>query len=113
MSTKHLKVSPTSSSLETMGCSVLTFWEADPIPLLERFSRIRKTLISGHEDELEASLARLVVALRADVEHIECLGAHLASSLEFYGLVDPSQTARLDRDLRCYGVGVVKGRPTD
>ncbi|KAK2594208.1 hypothetical protein QQS21_008097 [Conoideocrella luteorostrata] len=87
---------------------MLSLWGPDPIPLPQRFSRIKKNLISGYEAELEASWARLIVALRAEVEHIEGLGAHLIPSLEFSDLTDASQTARFGRDLRRYGVGVIR-----
>lgn len=86
----------------------LTFWGPDPVPLPPRFARIKRALMAGHEAELEASWARLVEALRAEVEHIEGLGAHLIPSVEFADLDDAAQTARFGRDLRRYGVGVVR-----
>ena len=87
---------------------VLSFWGPDPVPLPARFARIKQNLIAGHEAELEASWKRLLKALRADVEQIECLGAHLIPSIEFSDLDDASQTARFGRDMRRYGVGVVR-----
>lgn len=100
--------SSSTTSLESMEPPVLSLWGPDPIPLPQRFSKIKKTLIAGHETELEASWARLIVALRTEVEHIECLGAHLIPSVEFADLKDPAQTARFGHDLRRYGVGVVR-----
>ncbi|KID77759.1 uncharacterized protein G6M90_00g035200 [Metarhizium brunneum] len=85
-----------------------SLWGPDPIPLSQRFSKIKKSLIAGREAELEASWARLILALRVEVEHIECLGAHLIPSVEFADLKDPAQTSRFGRDLRRYGVGVVR-----
>lgn len=87
---------------------VLTFWGPDPVPLPSRFARIKRNLIAGHEAALEASWGRLIQALRAEVEHIEGLGAHLIPSIEFADLGDSAQTARFGRDLRRYGVGVVR-----
>ncbi|KAM4063219.1 hypothetical protein HRG_010221 [Hirsutella rhossiliensis] len=86
----------------------LSFWGPDPVPLPPRFARIKRNLIAGHEADVEASWARLVDALRAEVEHIEGLGPHLIPSVEFADLDDPAQTARFGRDLRRYGVGVVR-----
>jgi hypothetical protein len=87
---------------------VFSFWGPEPVPLPSRFSRIKKNLIRGHEAELEACWARLTTALRAEVEHIEGLGAHLIPSIEFADVDDPAQTARFGRDLRRYGVGVIR-----
>ena len=87
---------------------VLTFWGPDPVPLPPRFARIKRNLIAGHEEALEASWARLIHALRAEVDHIEGLGAHLIPSIEYSDMDDAAQTARFGRDLRRYGVGVVR-----
>lgn len=87
---------------------VLTFWGPDPVPLPNRFARIKRNLIAGHEAAIEASFHRLIRALRAEMEHIEGLGSHLIPSIEFADTEDPAQTARFGRDLRRYGVGVVR-----
>ncbi|CAM1505741.1 Fc.00g113780.m01.CDS01 [Cosmosporella sp. VM-42] len=87
---------------------VLSFWGPDPVPLPSRFARIKRNLIRGHETELEASWTRLLHALRAEVDHMECLGAHLIPSIEFADIEDPAQTARFGHDLRRYGVGVIR-----
>lgn len=87
---------------------VLTFWGPDPVPLPNRFARIKRNLIAGHEAAIEASFHRIIRALRAEMEHIEGLGAHLIPSIEFADTEDPAQTARFGRDLRRYGVGVVR-----
>lgn len=100
--------SSSTTSVESMEPPLLSLWGPDPIPLPGRFAKIKKNLIAGHEEELAASWARLIEALRAEVEHIECLGAHLIPSVEFADLGDPAQTSRFGRDLRRYGVGVVR-----
>ncbi|KAF7561690.1 hypothetical protein G7046_g2446 [Stylonectria norvegica] len=98
----------TATPTADMDPPVLSFWGPDPVPLPSRFARIKRNLIRGHEAELEASWTRLIAALRADVEHIECLGAHLIPSIEFADVDDPAQTARFGRDLKRYGVGVIR-----
>ncbi|KAF4975497.1 hypothetical protein FZEAL_7717 [Fusarium zealandicum] len=87
---------------------VLSFWGPEPIALPSRFARIKQNLIRGHEAELEASWTRLITALRAEVNHIEALGAHLIPSIEFTDVDDAAQSARFGRDLRRYGVGVIR-----
>ncbi|POR32436.1 Uncharacterized protein TPAR_07373, partial [Tolypocladium paradoxum] len=89
-----------------MEPSALSFWGPDPVPLPQRFARIKRSLMAGHEAELAACWPRLVRALGAEAEHLECLGAHLVPSVEFADLDDAAQTARFGRDLRRYGVGV-------
>jgi hypothetical protein len=98
----------TNSNMADKDGLVFSFWGPEPVPLPSRFSRIKRNLIRGHEAELEACWARLTTALRAEVEHIEGLGAHLIPSIEFADVDDAAQTARFGRDLRRYGVGVVR-----
>ncbi|KAK3181005.1 hypothetical protein K4F52_007677 [Lecanicillium sp. MT-2017a] len=100
--------SPSPHSAEANNHPVLSFWGPEPVPLPARFARIKRNLIAGHEAEVEASWARLLVALRTQVEQIECLGAHLIPSIEFADLDSAQQAARFGRDLRRYGVGVVR-----
>ncbi|SPO04006.1 uncharacterized protein DNG_06689 [Cephalotrichum gorgonifer] len=88
---------------------VLSFWGPDLVPLPSRFARIKRNLIAGHESALETAWVRLIAALRAEVEHIEGLGSHLIPSIEFSDLDDGAQTTRFGRDLKRYGVGVVRG----
>ncbi|KAH6955927.1 hypothetical protein BKA56DRAFT_233208 [Ilyonectria sp. MPI-CAGE-AT-0026] len=87
---------------------VLSFWGPEPVPLPSRFARIKRNLIRGHEAELEASWTRLLTALVAEVDHIEDLGAHLIPSIEFADIDNPTQSTRFGRDLRRYGVGVIR-----
>lgn len=91
-----------------METPVLSFWGPEPVPLPSRFANIKRNLIRGHEAELEACFRRLILALRTEVDHIECLGAHLIPSIEFADIQDPSQTSRFGHDLRRYGVGVIR-----
>ncbi|CAI4211899.1 unnamed protein product [Parascedosporium putredinis] len=86
-----------------------SFWGPDLVPLPSRFARIKRNLIAGNEAALEASWIRIIAALNAEVEHIEGLGSHLIPSIEFSEIENPSQTARFGRDLKRYGVGVVRG----
>jgi hypothetical protein len=88
---------------------VLSYWGTDPVPLPSRFARIKRDLVAGHEEALQASWARLIVALRSEVEHIENLGSHLIPSIEYAEVENPAQAARFERDLKRYGVGVVRG----
>ncbi|KAM5342804.1 hypothetical protein ACJ41O_013770 [Fusarium nematophilum] len=99
---------PTTTASADRESPVLSFWGPEPIALPSRFARIKRNLIHGHEAELEASWRRLITALRTEVNHIEDLGAHLIPSIEFADIDDAAQTTRFGRDLRRYGVGVIR-----
>ncbi|KAM0420750.1 hypothetical protein ACHAPT_011411 [Fusarium lateritium] len=98
----------TTTSSTARESPVLSFWGPEPIALPSRFARIKRNLIRGHEAELEASWTRLITALRDEVDRIEDLGAHLIPSIEFSDIDDEAQTTRFGRDLRRYGVGVIR-----
>ncbi|RDA90851.1 hypothetical protein CP533_1544 [Ophiocordyceps camponoti-saundersi (nom. inval.)] len=106
---KNKKKQKTVSETDSDSDIRVSFWGGpEPVPLPPRFGRIKRNLIAGHEAAVEASWPRLMHALRAEVEHIEGLGPHLIPSIEFADVDDAAQTARFGRDLRRYGVGVVR-----
>ncbi|OIW23056.1 hypothetical protein CONLIGDRAFT_694514 [Coniochaeta ligniaria NRRL 30616] len=88
---------------------VLSFYGTEPVPLPSRFASIKRNLVAGHEAELEASWKRLLDALRGEVEHIQSQGSNLTPSIDFTDIEHPSKTADFARELRRYGVGVVRG----
>ncbi|KAJ2895056.1 hypothetical protein MKZ38_006963 [Zalerion maritima] len=92
-----------------MDPPVLSFWGTDPVPLPSRFSRIKRKLIAGFEDEVSKAWVEVITALQAEVRHIEELGPHLIPSIEFGEIDNPSQSTRFARDLKRYGVGVMRG----
>ncbi|KAH7161601.1 hypothetical protein EDB81DRAFT_879920 [Dactylonectria macrodidyma] len=108
-STAHsnMTAAATAAALDK-DAPVLSFWGPEPVPLPSRFARIKRNLIRGHEAELEASWVRLLTAIVAEVDHIEALGAHLIPSIEFADIDNPTQSTRFGRDLKRYGVGVIR-----
>jgi hypothetical protein len=107
-SSSSIATGANSNAMAIDDAPVLTFWGPDPVPLPSRFARIKRNLIAGHEAALEASFHRLIRELRTEMEHIEGLGAHLIPSIQYADINNPAQTARFGRDLRRYGVGVVR-----
>ncbi|PHH78397.1 hypothetical protein CDD80_6954 [Ophiocordyceps camponoti-rufipedis] len=110
---------PPSPSSTTTSCSSespakeapppSSFWSGpEPVPLPPRFARIKRSLVAGHEADVQASWRRLLTALRNEVDHIEGLGPHLIPSIEFSDVDDAAQTRRFGRDVRRYGVGIVR-----
>ena len=88
---------------------MLSFYGIEPVPLPTRFAHIKRTLASGHEAELEASWARLLDALRDEVENIESRGSQITPTIDFADIDDPAKTSEFQRDLKRYGLGLVRG----
>jgi hypothetical protein len=99
----------TGSSSAAMEPPVLSFYGKEPVPLPSRFGQIKRSLVAGHEKELEASWARLIKALRDDVDEIASRGSSLTPSIDFGDIHNPDARAAFSRDLKRYGLGLVRG----
>ncbi|KAH6616178.1 hypothetical protein B0J18DRAFT_373237 [Chaetomium sp. MPI-SDFR-AT-0129] len=99
----------TDSSSAAMEPPVLSFYGKEPVPLPSRFGQIKRNLVAGHEAELEASWARLITALREHVDDISSRGTSLTPSIDFGDINQPDARAAFARDLKRYGLGVVRG----
>ncbi|KAI4593179.1 hypothetical protein KJ359_010103 [Pestalotiopsis sp. 9143b] len=96
------------SFTKTMDPPVLSFYGEKPVPLPSRFGHLKRRLVAGHESALEASWARLLIALREEIEHIEAGGTDLIPSIDF-GDIKSSATVRHFSDkVKRYGIGVVR-----
>ncbi|KAK3988812.1 hypothetical protein QBC44DRAFT_96936 [Cladorrhinum sp. PSN332] len=97
------------SSNGSMEPPVLSFYGKEPVPLPTRFAHAKRALVAGHEKELEASWARLIEALRDEVDHIASRGSHITPAIDFADIDSPESRAAFQRDLKRYGLGVVRG----
>jgi hypothetical protein len=88
---------------------VLSFYGKEPVPLPSRFGQIKRSLVAGHEAELEASWARLITALRDEVDDISSRGSTLTPSIDFADIHNPDARAAFSRDLKACGLGLVRG----
>ncbi|KAK4166966.1 hypothetical protein QBC43DRAFT_204786 [Cladorrhinum sp. PSN259] len=93
----------------SMEPPVLSFYGKEPVPLPTRFAHAKRALVAGHEKELEASWARLIEALREEVDHIASRGSHITPSIDFADIGKRESRASFQRDLKRYGLGVVRG----
>ncbi|KXX82469.1 Uncharacterized protein YbiU [Madurella mycetomatis] len=93
----------------TMEPPVLSFYGKEPVPLPSRFAHVKRTLVAGHEAEIEASWARLLDALRDEVDHISSRGSSITPSIDFADINNPDAATAFARDLKRYGLGVVRG----
>lgn len=107
--TQEHNASTNSPAGDDMEPPVLSFYGTEPVPLPSRFAQIKRSLVAGHEKELEASWARLITALRDEVENIASRGASITPSIDFTEISNPSKKADFARDLKRYGLGVIRG----
>jgi hypothetical protein len=99
----------TSDSSSAMEPPVLSFYGKEPVPLPSRFGQIKRSLVAGHEAELEASWARLITALRDEVDDMSSRGSTLTPSIDFGDIHNPDARAAFSRDLKACGLGLVRG----
>lgn len=93
----------------TMEPPVQSFYGAEPIPLPTRFANIKRRLIQGREEAIEASWRRLLAALRDEIAHIQSRGNDLIPTIEFSDIDDAARVTSFERDLKRYGVAVIRG----
>ncbi|KAI1164737.1 hypothetical protein F5B18DRAFT_650386 [Nemania serpens] len=100
---------PISSNKNNMEPPVLSFYGTQPVPLPSRFASLKKRLVAGHESALEASWARLVVALRDEIKYIDERRAELIPSIDFTEINDAAKVAPFESSLKRHGLGVIRG----
>ncbi|KAK2601458.1 hypothetical protein N8I77_010906 [Diaporthe amygdali] len=93
----------------SMEPPVQSFYGAEPIPLPNRFANIKRRLIQGKEQAIEASWRRLLAALRDEIAHIQSRGTDLIPTIDFADIDDAATVTSFERDLKRYGVAVVRG----
>lgn len=97
------------AKIGSMEPPVQSFYGAEPIPLPTRFANIKRRLIQGREAAIEASWKRLLAALKAEIEHIQKHGTDLIPTIHFSDIENPAKVAPFERDLKRYGVALVRG----
>lgn len=95
----------------TMDPPVLSFYGAQPVALQSRFATIKRRLIAGHEKEVAASWARLIVALNTEMAAIRDTSSalELMGSIDYADIENPDRIAEFSKLLKRFGVGVVRG----
>lgn len=80
----------------------------EPLPLPERFARIKRKLIAGHEAAVADSFRRLLGELRAEASRVAAAGSDAVPTIDFLDIDDPARAAAFARDLRRRGVAVIR-----
>lgn len=88
---------------------VVSFYGAEPIALPPRFAGVKKRLIAGHEDAVEASWHRLLAALKEEIDEIQKRGSDLIPAINYSDIHDPVRVDAFAHRLRRYGVAVIRG----
>ncbi|KAI1329292.1 hypothetical protein F5Y16DRAFT_105497 [Xylariaceae sp. FL0255] len=94
---------------KSMDPPVLSFYGTQPVPLPSRFASLKRRLIAGHEAAIEASWARLIEALRTEIQHIDQHRTELIPSIDFCDINDPTKVKPFDAQLKRHGIGVIRG----
>ncbi|KAL2755482.1 hypothetical protein ACRALDRAFT_2077411, partial [Sodiomyces alcalophilus JCM 7366] len=94
---------------KNMEPPVVSFYGTEPIALPPRFAGIKKRLIAGHEDAVEASWHRLLAALKEEIADIQRRGSDLIPAINYADIHDPVRVDAFAHRLRRYGVAVIRG----
>lgn len=97
------------AKIGSMEPPVQSFYGSEPIPLPSRFATIKRRLIQDREEAIAASWRRLLIALRDEIAHIQSRGTDLIPTISFADIDDPAKVAPFSRDLKRYGVALVRG----
>lgn len=95
-------------TLSAMDPPVLSFYGTEPVPLPSRFGNVKRRLIKGREKAVQASWARLLKALRTEVEHILQHGSELIPSIDFADIDNADHVAPFKDSLKRHGIGVIR-----
>ncbi|ROT36427.1 hypothetical protein SODALDRAFT_282162, partial [Sodiomyces alkalinus F11] len=96
-------------AFKNMEPPVVSFYGTEPIALPPRFASVKKRLIAGHEDAVEASWHRLLAALREEIADIQKRGSDLIPTINYADINDPVRVDAFAHRLRRYGVAVIRG----
>ncbi|KAI8965433.1 DUF1479-domain-containing protein [Daldinia sp. FL1419] len=80
----------------------------DPIPLPERFAKIKRKLIAGNEKAVADSFYRLLGRLRKEAERIAAAGSDIIPSIDYIDIHDPTKVAVFRDALKERGAAIVR-----
>lgn len=82
---------------------------AKPTPLPDRFADIKRNLIRGHEEAVQASFTRLINRLALENPKVAKLGPKIIPSVEFKDVLEKNVSEQQLRDMRGKGAFVIRG----
>ncbi|KAI0178928.1 DUF1479-domain-containing protein [Hypoxylon sp. FL1284] len=95
-------------NLTVMAVDISSLLASDPIPLTERFAKVKRNLIAGNEKAVADSFCRLLGQLRKEADRIAAAGPDIIPTLDYFDINDPAKVAVFRDALQKRGVAVVR-----
>ncbi|KAH9906559.1 DUF1479-domain-containing protein [Xylariomycetidae sp. FL2044] len=111
LSAKDAKKAPSSEQKRgatTMATNFISTLEPDPIPLADRFSKIKRNLIACNEKAVADSFYRLLSQLRKEADRIAAAGSDIVPTIDYFHIHDEARVATFRQELRQRGVAVIR-----
>ncbi|KAI0837602.1 DUF1479-domain-containing protein [Hypoxylon sp. FL0890] len=81
---------------------------SDPIPLSERFTKIKRNLIAGNEKAVSDSWYRLLSQLRKEADRIAASGSDLIPAIDYFDIHDINKVAAFRDVLKKRGIAIIR-----
>ncbi|XXH05490.1 hypothetical protein Hte_011920 [Hypoxylon texense] len=91
-----------------MAVDFLSLSASDPIPLTERFAKIKRNIIAGNEKAVADSFYRLLSQLRKEADRIAAAGPDIIPIIDYFDIHDPTKVAAFRDALQKRGVAIVR-----
>lgn len=82
--------------------------DSDPIPLTERFAKIKRNIIAGHEKAVADSWYRLLSQLRKEADRIAAVGSDIIPTIDYFDIHDAAKVAAFRDAVQRRGVAIVR-----
>ncbi|KAI2471334.1 DUF1479-domain-containing protein [Annulohypoxylon bovei var. microspora] len=106
-SSKQIKRKKNDSG-NIMAVDFLSLQDPDPIPLPERFAKIKRNLIAGNERAVADSFYRLLSQLRKEADRIAAAGSDIIPTIDYIDIHNPNKVAIFRDALRKRGVAIIR-----
>lgn len=91
-----------------MAVDFLSLSDSDPIPLPDRFAKIKRNLIAGNEKAVADSFYRLLYQLRKEVDRIAAVGSVIIPTIDYFDINDSVKVAAFQDALKKRGIAVIR-----
>ncbi|KAI1774595.1 DUF1479-domain-containing protein [Hypoxylon cercidicola] len=91
-----------------MAVDFLSLSASDPIPLTERFAKIKRNLLAGNEKAVADSFYRLLSQLRKEADRITAAGTDTIPVIDYFDIHHPTKVAAFRDALQKRGVAIVR-----